>query len=162
MFYDLKNYHKIRDIKRLVSDDQKKSAIIRLKKIFCTHIKKVGFFKQQKFSVVYFNITGKYDFLALQLPVDQVVWFIFRSGDTGLEQSGGNISFLQNWSVTIGNLGPALHDSSCRSQFILLSMNFSNFKLVLNIISLMSILSLLELWKVSHNVLMNVLHFKAG
>lgn len=42
MFYDLKNYHKIRDIKRLVSDDQEKSAIIRLKKIFCTHIKKVG------------------------------------------------------------------------------------------------------------------------
>lgn len=100
MFYDLKNYHKIRDIKRLVSDDQEKSAIIRLKKIFCTHIKKSWctvqyrylqstwfqihyvdisrqFFKQQKFFVVYFNITGKYDFLALQLPVDQVVHLIY-------------------------------------------------------------------------------------
>lgn len=81
---------------------------------------------------------------------------------------GGNFSCLQNWSVTIGNLGPELHDSSCRSQFILLSMNFTNFKLVLNIISLMSILSWLlassfcTLSKVSHNVLMNVLHFKAG
>lgn len=40
MFYDLKNYHKIRDIKRLVSDDQEKSAIIRLKKIFLHTYKK--------------------------------------------------------------------------------------------------------------------------